>query len=101
MKSEHYLDLKNLISDNRFIGLWRLMKGYQWTYLVATISLGIGTLARTGTYLWLQYFVDEVLGSSPTTAELIRVGLVFVGLALVLGSFNFISGASQPGRPKV
>jgi ATP-binding cassette subfamily B protein len=92
MKSEHYLNLKPLLSDNRFIGLWRLMKGYEWTYLVATLSLGIGTLARTGTYIWLQYFIDEVLGHNPTTSELLRVGLIFVGLALVLGGFNFLSG---------
>ena len=86
-------DLAKAVSDNRLVGLWRLMRGYRWTYLAATVTLGLGALARTGTYLWLRYFVDEILNSSPTIITLILVALGFLGLAVIQGGFTFLSGS--------
>jgi ATP-binding cassette subfamily B protein len=86
-------DLANAVSDNRLVGLWRLMRGFRWTYLAATVALGIGAFARTGTYLWLRYFVDEILNSSPTIITLILVALGFIGLAIIQGGFTFLSGS--------
>jgi ATP-binding cassette subfamily B protein len=69
------------------------MRGFRWTYLAATVALGIGAFARTGTYLWLRYFVDEILNSSPTITTLILVALGFIGLAIIQGGFTFLSGS--------
>ena len=60
-------DLKNAISANRLVGLWRLMYGFRWMYISAVISLGIAALAKTATYLLLRYFVDNYFGE-PTPA---------------------------------
>ncbi|NMB69240.1 MAG: ABC transporter ATP-binding protein [Chloroflexi bacterium] len=88
----HY-DLKNAVTPNRFRGLLRMMAGYQWHYLGATLSLGIAALAKTTTYLLLRYFVDNYFsaesGARPVALWLIALG--FVGLALVEGGFTFLS----------
>ena len=86
-------DLAHAVSDNRLVGLWQLMRGFRWTYLAATVTLGLGAFARTGTYLWLRYFVDEILNSSPTISTLSLVALGFLGLALIQGGFTFLSGS--------
>jgi len=86
------IDLKKLISDNRLLGLWRMMAGYRLTYLGATISLGFAAAARAATSLLLRYFVDDVLGQNAAHLALVLVALGFVGLALVRGLFSFISG---------
>ncbi len=86
-------DLANAVSENRLVGLWRLLRGYRWMYLVATVTLGLGALATTGTYLWLRYFVDEILGNSPSITTLALVALGFLGLAVIQGGFTFISGS--------
>jgi ATP-binding cassette subfamily B protein len=85
--------MHGIVTKRRLIGLWRLLHGYRLLYLVASISLGIGTLARTGTYLWLREFIDGILPSSPSTQKLLLAGLGFVGLAAIQGTFTFISGA--------
>lgn len=69
------------------------MHGYRLLYLLGSICLGVGTLARTGTYLWLREIIDEILVSDPTSQRLLWAGLGFVGLAAIQGSFTFISGA--------
>ena len=69
------------------------MRGHRLIYIIATLSLGVASLARTAIYLWLRYFVDDVLPSSPTSSRLFWVGMGFIGLALLQGSFTFVSGA--------
>jgi len=88
------LDLKTTLSDNRLIGLWRLMAGFRWLYLGAIVSLMIGTGAKTLSYLLLRYFVDEALATSAAerAVPFYLIGLGFVGLALVQGGFTFLSG---------
>jgi len=85
-------NLRNAVSDNRLLGLWRMMTGYHTIYLAATIGLGIAALSKTATYLLLRYFVDDVLGQDSGWQTLLLVGLGFVGLALFEGAFTFLSG---------
>lgn len=86
-------DLTPVLIENRIVGLWRLIKGYRLIYIIASLSLGISTLARTGMYLWLRRFLDQILPNGPSTITLILVALGFVGLALFQGVFSFTSGA--------
>jgi ATP-binding cassette subfamily B protein len=85
-------DLKHAVSANRLLGLWHMLTGYRWLYLAATASLAIAALAKTSTYLLLRHFVDNVLGQTSALTTLALMGLGFVGLALVEGSFSFLSG---------
>ncbi|MGB2895366.1 MAG: ABC transporter ATP-binding protein [Anaerolineales bacterium] len=86
-------DFQHIVTGNRLVGLLRLMRGYRVIYLIATLSLAAAALARTTIYLWLRYFIDEVLPGSPTSMRLFLVGMGFIGLALFQGFFTFISGA--------
>jgi len=70
-----------------------MMRGYRALYFFATLCLGVAALARTAIYLWLRYFVDDVLPGSPTSTRLLWVGMGFIGLALLQGLFTFVSGA--------
>ncbi|MCL7453880.1 MAG: ABC transporter ATP-binding protein/permease [Anaerolineae bacterium] len=86
------VDLKNAVSDNRLLGLWRLLGGFRLKYAWATASLGVAAVARTGSYLLLGYFADNVLGQAGTTGMLALIALGFVGLAVIQGAFTFLSG---------
>lgn len=85
-------DLKNAVSDNRLLGLWRLMTGFRLTYLGATFSLALAAVSKTATYLLLRYFIDHVLGQGRLAGSLPLIALGFVGLALFEGTFTFLSG---------
>ena len=85
-------DLKSTATGSRPLGLWRMMTGYRMTNLWATLSLGVATLARTGSLLLLGYLVDNVLLNEGMSNLLPVVALGFVLLALVQGAFTFISG---------
>ncbi|MEJ2600194.1 MAG: ABC transporter ATP-binding protein [Anaerolineales bacterium] len=85
-------DLKNALSQNRVQGLWRLMTGFRWPYLGATVSQAIAALAKTSTYLLLRYFVDNVLGQAASDKLLPLVALGFIGLAALEGSFTYLTG---------
>ncbi|MGD2156638.1 MAG: ABC transporter ATP-binding protein [Anaerolineales bacterium] len=87
------LDLKETISDNRLEGLWLLMRGFRLAYLGAALSLGIAASSRSGMYLLLRHFVDNVLGEQQRYDSLPIIALGFVGLALVTGIFTFFSGS--------
>ncbi len=90
---EKQRDFQHIVTDNRLVGLLRMMRGYRFIYLIATISLAVAALSRTAIYLWLRYFIDDVLPSAPTSTRLFWVGMGFIGLALLQGSFTFFSGA--------
>lgn len=85
-------DLQKAISTNRLVGLWKLMTGYRWHYLGATLSLGIAAVAKTSTYLLLRYFVDDLFNTQDKANQIPLVALGFVLLALLEGGFSFISG---------
>lgn len=93
MKStDPYLDLKNTLSDNRLVGLWRLTKGFRLKYAAATISLGIAAISKTSTYLLLRYFVDHIFTDEAAKFSVGMIAAGFVLLALIEGSFSFLSG---------
>jgi ATP-binding cassette, subfamily B, bacterial len=85
-------DLQNAISDNRFVGLWRMLTGYHWTYAGATASLAVAATTKTITYLLLANFVDKVLGQKFDLMQLALMAFAFIGLATVEGLFTFNSG---------
>ena len=84
-------DLKRTLSPSRLKGLWRMMTGFRATYLLATLSLGVAALSKTGTYLLLRQFVDRILGDLEAASALPWIALAFVGLALFEGGFTFLS----------
>lgn len=84
-------DLRQAIAPSRWLGLWRLMSGYQWAYAGATLTLALAALAKTANYLLLRYFVDQVIGQGAGW-RLPAVALGFVLLAALEGSFSFLSG---------
>ena len=91
-KNYYDLDLSQTITKNRLVGLWRMMKGYQWLYIGATTALAISTISRTGIYLVLRRFIDDVVVAGNFGSDFVLIILVFIGLALLQGSFSFISG---------
>jgi len=92
-KNNYYdFDLSKTISKNRLLGLWRMMKGYRWFYFGATAALAVSTIARTQVYLVLRKFIDDVVVAGNYGRELVIIILSFIGLALLQGSFSFLSG---------
>ena len=94
VSTKHYYDLnlKETVSKNRLLGLWRLMKGYQGLYIGAIILLAVATIARTGISLVVRRFVDDVIIAGNYGSTLTITILSFIGLALVQGIFTFLSG---------
>ncbi len=93
MKSTTTMNLREILSDNAFVGLFRLMRDYRLLYLGATMSLGIAAAARSGTYLLLGRFADNIMAGTLRTQNLPWLALGFIGLAVVTGAFTFVSGA--------
>ncbi len=90
-------DFRQALSKNRIAGIWRMMSDYRKPYLGATIALAIAATAKTCTYMLLGYFADKVLSQriyvgGTLEKTLAMIGLAFIGLAAVEGSFSFISG---------
>ncbi|HSF83986.1 MAG TPA: ABC transporter ATP-binding protein [Anaerolineales bacterium] len=92
-------DAKNGIANNRIQGLWRLLSGYKIIYFAAALSLGIAALSKTGTYLLLRVFADQLhIASNNVTPEnnlleqLPLIALGFVVLAVTEGGFTYLSG---------
>lgn len=85
-------DLKNVVTKNRFVGLWRMLKGYKFKYISANLSLGVAALAKTGTYLLLRYFIDSYFVTDDQKVALPVIAAGFLVLAAVEGGFTFISG---------
>jgi len=83
-------DLKSTLSDNRFVGLFRLMHGFRWLYLGALVAVALGALVRTYYYQLLQYVVDEVIGNPEALGKLPLVAAAFVGLAATEGLFAYL-----------
>ncbi|GAP07056.1 MAG TPA: ABC transporter ATP-binding protein [Anaerolinea thermolimosa] len=85
-------DLKNVVTPNRLTGLWRMMSGFRWHYLGATLSLGVSATAKTLTYILLRFFVDNYFTPGPKPVPLPVVALGFIVLAAFEGGFSFLSG---------
>jgi len=85
-------DLQETVGQKRLRGMWLLMTGFRWTYIGATLCLGIAATAKTLTFQLLGYTVDEVLGQGLGGTPLALVALGFLGLAAVEGLCTFLSG---------
>ena len=91
--NQHRRDLSKDLPENRFLGLLRLLDGYRIIYLIATLSLGVATLIRTGTLLFLGRYIDDILPTGPSAISLLLVAGLFILLALIQGFFTFTSGS--------
>jgi ATP-binding cassette subfamily B protein len=90
-------DFRNALTENRLIGIWRMMTDFRAPYLGATVSLAISALAKTCTYLLLGYFADSILVrkiyiGGTLNVSLAIIGAGFIGLAALEGTFSFLSG---------
>jgi len=85
-------DLTQTVSANRLSGLWKMMRGFRLPYIGATLSLGISAAAKTSTYLLLKYFVDSYFVTDVRPVSLWMIALGFILLAVIEGSFSFLSG---------
>ncbi len=92
MEPSANIDLKNTVTKGKVTGLWRLMRGYHGIYLVAIISVGLAALSRTGLYVLLGKFVDEILPSENIGQLLPLVVIGLLLLALLQGGFTFLGG---------
>lgn len=79
-------------APNPLVGLWRLMSGFRRLYLLATVTLALGAAAKTGSFLLLQYLIDDVLLRDQIATGVLLIAFSFVGLAIVEGLFTFLSG---------
>jgi len=88
-------DLKNIVTKRRLVGLWRIMAGYRWLYLLAIVAIGLSALMRSTIYYALGYFVDDVLSADGNILpQSLLVGAAILGLAIMQGTLTFISGRS-------
>ena len=86
------LDLKETVTKRKVTGFWRLMTGYRFIYFLAIVSVGLAALARTGLYVLLARFVDDVLPSDNLSQQLPLVIIGLLGLALLQGGFSYAGG---------
>jgi ATP-binding cassette subfamily B protein len=93
MNSQFDMDLQEVVTEKRFEGIWRLLRGYRWIYFGAIVGVGIAAVARTGTYLLLGYYIDKVLVSESSQFTPLQIALAFIGLSIIMGIFAFSSGA--------
>ena len=88
-------DFRNAIEKNHLKGVWKMMVDFRLPYAAATAALAVSALAKTCTYLLLRYFADDVLTQGKYIGDnlmktFLWIGIGFVGLALVEGSFSFL-----------
>ena len=86
------IDILEALSSNRLVGLWRLMKGFQFEYFFATVMQGLSAYSKTLTYLLLSFFVDNYLIASTGDLPVWLIAQGFVALAGMHGVFTFLSG---------
>jgi len=88
-------DLKHIINQNRAVGLWRIMTGFRWLYLLAIVTIGLSALMRSTIYYTLGYYVDNVLSAEGNILrQSLLVGTAVLALALLQGALTFVSGRS-------
>ncbi len=86
------IDMTNILHPSRLKGMWNLMAGFRIPYLGANLSLGLGAIFKTSTFLLLRYFTDKVLGKGSAWQLLPLIGIGFVLIAALEGTFTYISG---------
>jgi len=74
------------------VGFWRLMTGFRKLYFVAVFAIALSALALTASSLLVRFFVDEALNRPDLGGLLPLIALGFIALALLQGTFAFLSG---------
>ena len=85
-------DLKDTLTPNRFVGLWRMATGFRTIYLVAVAAAGLAALSRSAVFYLLRFFVDDVLTSADRQWQILWVAAGIIVLALLQGLFSFGMG---------
>ncbi len=85
-------DIKKANTKNRLLGLWRIISGYQFIYVIATLSLGIAALSKTATYILLKNFIDQYFVEKNPILSLPLIAGGFILLAVFQGGFSFLAG---------
>ena len=91
-EKKHSFDKEKVINSPRLLGLWHLMKGYHFNYLVATVFLAVAAFARAGIYLHLGNFIDALRSSAGLQSKsIITSALAFLGLIMLQALSTFMS----------
>ena len=85
-------DIRTTISENKLKSLWILMSGYKRIYILAALCLGLAAAFRSGTYLILGRFVDDLISTSDIRSSIPWVALSFFTAAALGGFFTYLSG---------
>ncbi len=91
-KLKHRLDkdISHAVTNNRLVGLWRLMDGFHWLYGGAMVAIALAALIRSLGYRLVQKIVDQVFEQGMYQEALPWLALAFVGLAAVEGVFVYL-----------
>ena len=86
------LDRQKITSNkNGLVTLWRLLSGYHGHYVLSAIMLAVSAASRTGMYLFLGYFVDQIIGQGKFGTELLQGAATFMGLIMLQALSGFLS----------
>ena len=85
-------DLKDTLTPNRFVGLWRMATGFRKIYILAVVAAGLAALSRSAVFYLLRYFVDDVLMSADGHWQIPWVAVGITALALLQGLFSYGMG---------
>ncbi len=85
-------DLKDTLTPNRFVGLWRMATGFRTIYIMAVVAAGFAALSRSAVFYLLRYFVDDVLMGADSQWQIPWVAAGIIALALLQGFFSFGMG---------
>ena len=86
------LDRQKITSNkNGLVTLWHLLSGYHGHYALSAVMLAISAASRTGMYLFLGYFVDQIIGQGKFGTELLQGAATFMGLIMLQALSGFLS----------
>ncbi len=85
-------DLKDTLTPNRFVGLWRMATGFRKIYILAVVAAGLAALSRSAVFYLLRYFVDDILMSADRQWQIPWVAVGITALALLQGLFSYGMG---------
>ncbi len=85
-------DLKDTLTPNRFVGLWRMATGFRTIYIMAVVAAGFAALSRSAVFYLLRYFVDDVLAGPDLAWQIPWVAVGVTALALLQGLFSYGMG---------
>jgi ATP-binding cassette subfamily B protein len=85
-------DIRENLSTNRLVGLWKMLSGFRLLYAGALASQALSAAAKTTTSLMLAYLVDHVLLQNRVGEGILLIAVAFILLAVVEGTFSFMTG---------